>query len=455
MNCPEIEQLFASPRRAGIDEHAACCDACGGMLGLSELREQIAERTPDDCVDAEVLIARREIGALPAADKQRLQAHLEECADCNELAVRMASLPSPVREATSVAAQTGVHQAPQPAQRTRPPLWWWLAAASFALFTGLVGLGMGLALDFGAETTAEATASPVVPTQVSAPASQPGHAAPKLPPVLTPFGLLPLPSVQVPQPDDDSDVPDPKPPQTDDDTDLLNPFQPLPKATATDGKGFLTIVCAPFCDRVVVDGKSEGRSPIVRHALDPGRHTVLLKRGTVSKTISVHIVAGTTTARRVNMQDGDADADGVGFLNVMCVPFCNKVVVAGVNLGSTPIVRRRLDPGRHNVELWRGAKRSVRTVHVRAGKTSTLTHRAPRATSCNPPYTIDKSGLKRMKPECVDSSDTSTPDPGARTTLTRMKNELKVKLASGKASESEKRMLRALCRQLGDRSCMN
>ena len=398
MNCPEIEQLFASPRRAGIDEHAACCDACGGMLGLSELREQIAERTPDDCVDAEVLIARREIGALPAADKQRLQAHLEECADCNELAVRMASLPSPVRE-----------------------------------------------------TTAEATASPVVPTQVSAPASQPGHAAPKLPPVLTPFGLLPLPSVQVPQPDDDSDVPDPKPPQTDDDTDLLNPFQPLPKATATDGKGFLTIVCAPFCDRVVVDGKSEGRSPIVRHALDPGRHTVLLKRGTVSKTISVHIVAGTTTARRVNMQDGDADADGVGFLNVMCVPFCNKVVVAGVNLGSTPIVRRRLDPGRHNVELWRGAKRSVRTVHVRAGKTSTLTHRAPRATSCNPPYTIDKSGLKRMKAECLEQ----TPPTGGRSALRAMKDELKAKVAAGTASKQQRGMLRALCRQLGDHSCMN
>lgn len=87
---------------------------------------------------------------------------------------------------------------------------------------------------------------------------------------------------------------------------------------------------------------------------------------------------------------------------LMCLPFCNKVVVAGVNLGSTPIVRRRLDPGRHNVELWRGDKRSVRTVHVRAGKTSTLTHRAPRATSCNPPYTIDKSGLKRMKAECLE-----------------------------------------------------
>ncbi|GMV12434.1 MAG: FHA domain-containing protein [Polyangiaceae bacterium] len=44
---------------------------------------------------------------------------------------------------------------------------------------------------------------------------------------------------------------------------------------------------------------------------------------------------------------------------------------------------------------------------------------------------------------------------GDRAKLTSAKNALKAKAASGKASDSELRMLKALCRQLGDMSCVN
>ena len=44
---------------------------------------------------------------------------------------------------------------------------------------------------------------------------------------------------------------------------------------------------------------------------------------------------------------------------------------------------------------------------------------------------------------------------GDRSKLTAAKNGLKAKVASGKASDKEAAMLRALCRQLGDMSCAN
>ncbi|MCC6213625.1 MAG: FHA domain-containing protein [Polyangiaceae bacterium] len=46
-------------------------------------------------------------------------------------------------------------------------------------------------------------------------------------------------------------------------------------------------------------------------------------------------------------------------------------------------------------------------------------------------------------------------DLGDRAALTRQKNALKAKVQTGKASDAEARMLRALCRQLGDLSCVN
>ena len=44
---------------------------------------------------------------------------------------------------------------------------------------------------------------------------------------------------------------------------------------------------------------------------------------------------------------------------------------------------------------------------------------------------------------------------GDRQKQTSAKNALKAKAASGKASDSDLRMLKALCRQLGDMSCVN
>jgi serine/threonine-protein kinase len=79
---------------------------------------------------------------------------------------------------------------------------------------------------------------------------------------------------------------------------------PAPTASAVPASdpGFLTIVCNPFCDDVLDNGRSLGPSPIVHLSVKPGSHRVTLKKGTMSKTVSVIVVSGQVTAQRVSMK---------------------------------------------------------------------------------------------------------------------------------------------------------
>ena len=78
-------------------------------------------------------------------------------------------------------------------------------------------------------------------------------------------------------------------------------------ATAKDkpGKeepGFLTIVCNPYCDDVLDQGRSLGPSPIVHLSVKPGQHRITLKKGTSQKVISVIVESGQVAAQRVSMK---------------------------------------------------------------------------------------------------------------------------------------------------------
>jgi len=65
--------------------------------------------------------------------------------------------------------------------------------------------------------------------------------------------------------------------------------------------------------------------------------------------------------------------------------------------------------------------------------------------------------LPKPKPSATESGPDvkDLAQSGDRAKLTSAKNALKSKASSGKASDSELRMLKALCRQLGDMSCVN
>jgi pSer/pThr/pTyr-binding forkhead associated (FHA) protein/uncharacterized membrane protein len=62
----------------------------------------------------------------------------------------------------------------------------------------------------------------------------------------------------------------------------------------------------------------------------------------------------------------------------------------------------------------------------------------------------------KPKPTATENaSEKEGATSGDRAKMTASKNALKAKVAGGSASDNEKRLLRALCRQLGDMSCVN
>jgi hypothetical protein len=72
-------------------------------------------------------------------------------------------------------------------------------------------------------------------------------------------------------------------------------------ASGKDDAGFLTIVCKPGCDDVIDQGKSLGPSPIQRVSAKPGQHRITLKRGAITKVISVTVEAGQVSPQSVSM----------------------------------------------------------------------------------------------------------------------------------------------------------
>lgn len=111
---------------------------------------------------------------------------------------------------------------------------------------------------------------------------------------------------------DPTSLPEEKKPETPTATGTASPTParvpgPLPKkeeapAAAATAPGFLTVVCDPACDSVSANGRNLGPSPVVRASLPPGNYGVSLRRkGASSKSISVTITSGKTTAQRVNM----------------------------------------------------------------------------------------------------------------------------------------------------------
>ena len=74
------------------------------------------------------------------------------------------------------------------------------------------------------------------------------------------------------------------------------------KAAAKEEPGFLTIVCNPYCDDVLDQGRSIGPSPIVHLTAKPGQHRLTLKKGTQQKVISVIVESGKVAAQRVSMK---------------------------------------------------------------------------------------------------------------------------------------------------------
>ncbi len=231
--------------------------------------------------------------------------------------------------------------------------------------------------------------------------------------------------------------------------DTVSSNAPKPKAApakAPDAKpkGFVTVVCSPTCDDVVVAGRSLGPSPLVRVEVPAGSQKVLLKRKSqADKTMVVDVTAGELVTLKVQLPMQKAPSDkpppeiaaeiaartleSKGYLTVVCEPGCDEIIVDDTRkLGRAPLADIEIAAGKHQIKLkLKGAAEKVVNVLIVAGQTTAF--RASMA---------DDGGASK-----VEADEAS------------VRASLEPKVWGGKATLDEMRMLKAVCSHQADRPC--
>jgi hypothetical protein len=331
MDCPDVEALIESPQSSSIAEHCRSCPTCDSIAALVELR---ASNMPDDevCARAEIAIAQ----AVQQGDTQlaAVSAHIEQCAQCCETAVRVQAFGSIDAEVT------GLVNVPMSAPiRTRRKLWPLVAAAA----TLLSGLALGAALvEWRSKPEDSLIGRELDDMDPLGDLAPPGSATTEL-------------------------VPSPLPPQT------SAPVTAPSGVVAPNTKmGSLSVSCIPECDDVVINGKNLGPGPIIRHPVR-GFVQVALRSGKYVDAFRVFIKPGINYAKKVRMgqvQAAKPERGGVGFFTLVCSPTCDSVFVDERSLGPSPIVRAELPVGSHSVRLRRGSISKHISVTIVQGQTS-------------------------------------------------------------------------------------
>jgi len=65
-------------------------------------------------------------------------------------------------------------------------------------------------------------------------------------------------------------------------------------------------------------------------------------------------------------------AAGNGHLSINCRPYCERLVLDGVNLGPSPVVKHRVQPGKHEVVGYKGKRSKRVTVVVKAERSRSV-----------------------------------------------------------------------------------
>jgi hypothetical protein len=216
-------------------------------------------------------------------------------------------------------------------------------------------------------------------------------------------------------------------------------------STAQGGKGFVTIACNPTCDNVAIAGRSLGPSPIVRAAVDPGTHTVTLKRNNApDMEITVVVIEGQIAARSVKLPTPPPPSAAPppeiaalvaskiiaadGFVTVMCEPGCDEMIIDGKRkLGRGQLTNVSVSPGNHEITLkHKGQPDKLMKVVIAPGQTTAFrVHMVPVLAAPAGAVGDEKALRKKLEP----------------------------KVWAGKATAEEKRMLKAICSHQGDIPC--
>ena len=115
--------------------------------------------------------------------------------------------------------------------------------------------------------------------------------------------------------------------------------------------GTLAIETDPAGLDVIVDGRAVGRSPI-ELALPEGTRSVVLKQGTLSRTVAVKVTRGETVRHRFEFVAPAVPAlTSTGTLQITSDPPRAALVVDGVTRGVTPLTLPDLAAGAHTLAV--------------------------------------------------------------------------------------------------------
>ena len=140
--------------------------------------------------------------------------------------------------------------------------------------------------------------------------------------------------------------------------------------------GTLAIETDPAGLDVIVDGRAVGRSPI-ELALPEGMRSVVLKQGTLSRTVAVKVTRGETVRHRFEFVAPPAPAAASGTLQITSDPSRAALVVDGVTRGVTPLTLPDLAAGAHTIAVRFAGATVEQRVDVVQGNTASVHIVAP------------------------------------------------------------------------------
>lgn len=142
--------------------------------------------------------------------------------------------------------------------------------------------------------------------------------------------------------------------------------------------GTLAIETDPAGLDVLVDGRASGRTP-VELTLAAGTRSVVIKQGTLSRTLSVNVRRGETVRHRFEFVAAAAPAvtASAGTLQVTSDPARVPIVLDGVARGVTPLTLPDLEVGTHALAVRFSTATVEQRVEIMQGTTNSLHVVAP------------------------------------------------------------------------------
>jgi PEGA domain len=120
----------------------------------------------------------------------------------------------------------------------------------------------------------------------------------------------------------------------------------LNSTAVAEGSGTLTVTSDPPNASVSIDGQLTGQTPLLKHSLPAGQHTIFLQDQTqqIDYTKIIEITENNETALNVPLQKD------YGKLTVTCKPDSSEVFLL-TPLGKTPIIDEQIDQGTFTLEI--------------------------------------------------------------------------------------------------------